>query len=107
MGALNLWPSIFAGIYRQRSQGGFGAHFYVFQAFQSWRWTTAKERSNLLRNWFELCNERQEELARLLTAEMGKPLSEARAEIAYGSSFLEWYSEEARRINGEVSLDRP
>ena len=74
----------------------------AYEAFQTWRWTTAKERSNLLRKWFDLCMKHQEELAKILTAEQGKSLAESRGEIAYGSSFLEWFSEEARRMNGET-----
>eukprot|EP00090_Calanus_glacialis_P038179 TRINITY_DN6672_c0_g1_i1.p1 TRINITY_DN6672_c0_g1~~TRINITY_DN6672_c0_g1_i1.p1 ORF type:complete len:498 (+),score=139.20 TRINITY_DN6672_c0_g1_i1:130-1494(+) len=73
------------------------------EAFKSWQYTTAKERSNLLRGWYNLCVQNGEELARLLTAEQGKPLPEARGEIGYGNSFLEWFSEEARRINGEIA----
>lgn len=72
------------------------------QAFQSWKETTAKERSILLRKWYDLCNKNQEELAKILTAEQGKPLTESRGEVAYGSSFLEWFSEQARRINGDT-----
>lgn len=72
------------------------------EAFQTWRDTTAKERSALLRKWFEICNKNHEELAKILTAEQGKPLAEAKGEVTYGSSFLEWFSEEARRINGDV-----
>ena len=75
---------------------------HAYEAFQSWRWTTAKERSNLLRKWFDLCNQHQEDLAKILTAEQGKSLAESRGEIAYGSGFLEWFSEEARRMNGET-----
>ena len=74
----------------------------AYEAFQTWRWTTAKERSNLLRKWFDLCMLNQEELAKILTTEMGKSLAESRGEVAYGSSFLEWFSEEARRMNGET-----
>ena len=74
----------------------------AYEAFQSWRWTTAKERSNLLRKWYDLCMKNQEELAKILTAEMGKTIAESRGEIAYGSGFLEWFSEEARRMNGET-----
>lgn len=60
------------------------------------------ERSNLLRKWFDAMIKNQEELAKLLTAEQGKPLAEARGEIAYSAGFLEWFSEESRRIYGEV-----
>jgi len=72
-------------------------------AFKSWSRTTAKERSDLLRKWFEVCRSRQEDLATLLTLEQGKPLAEARGEIGYGNSYLEWFSEEARRLVGEVA----
>ena len=63
----------------------------AYEAFQTWRLTTAKERSNLLRKWFELCIKHQDDLAKILTAEQGKPLAEARGEILYGSGFLEWF----------------
>lgn len=72
------------------------------RAFRTWQTTTAKERSGRLRRWFELMIQNQEELAKVLTAEQGKPLKDAKGEIAYGASFLEWFSEEARRIGGEV-----
>ena len=67
------------------------------QAFETFRFTTAKERSALLKKWFEICNANATELAEILTAEQGKPLTESKGEIAYGSSFLEWFGEEARR----------
>lgn len=72
------------------------------KAFPQWQAKTAKERSRLLRCWFELVMENQEDLALLLTLEQGKPLKEARAEIAYGASYIEWFAEEAKRLNGEV-----
>ena len=71
-------------------------------AQNDWAAKTAKERANILRRWFELMMENQEDLARILTAEQGKPLAEARGEIGYGASFLEWFSEEARRSYGDV-----
>jgi len=71
-------------------------------AFPDWRSRTAKERSNILRKWFELTVAHSEDLARLLTAEQGKPLAEARGEIAYAASFTEWFAEEARRAYGNV-----
>ncbi len=58
--------------------------------------------SNLLRRWFDLMMEHQEDLAQILTAEQGKPLAEARGEIAYGASFIEWFAEEAKRVYGDV-----
>lgn len=74
----------------------------AYDAFQTWRRTTAKERAILLRKWYSLMEEHKEDLAILMTAEAGKPLVESRGEITYGSSFLEWFAEEARRIHGEV-----
>ncbi len=71
-------------------------------ALPAWRAKTAKERAGLLRHWFNLIMEHQEDLARLLTLEMGKPLAEARGEIAYGASFIEWFAEEGKRIYGDV-----
>jgi succinate-semialdehyde dehydrogenase/glutarate-semialdehyde dehydrogenase len=71
-------------------------------ALPAWRDMSAKERSKLMRRWFELCMLHQEDLAILLTSEQGKPLSEARGEIAYGSSFIEWFSEEAKRVYGDI-----
>ncbi len=67
-----------------------------------WREKTAKERSNLLRTWYNLVVENQEDLARILTAEQGKPLAEARGEITYGANYIEWFSEEARRVYGDI-----
>jgi succinate-semialdehyde dehydrogenase/glutarate-semialdehyde dehydrogenase len=67
-----------------------------------WRNTTAGERSKLLRRWFDLMMKHQEDLAQILTAEQGKPLFEARGEIAYGASFIEWFAEEAKRVYGDV-----
>jgi succinate-semialdehyde dehydrogenase / glutarate-semialdehyde dehydrogenase len=67
-----------------------------------WAAKTAKERSGILRNLYELVMANQEDLARLLTMEQGKPLAEARGEIAYGASYIEWFAEEAKRIYGDV-----
>ena len=72
------------------------------KAFPAWRATTAKERSTILRRWFELCMENQADLAAIMTLEQGKPLAESRGEIAYGSAFIEWFAEEARRVYGDV-----
>jgi succinate-semialdehyde dehydrogenase/glutarate-semialdehyde dehydrogenase len=72
------------------------------RAFPAWRAKTAQERSNLLRKWYELLLENQEDLAVLMTAEQGKPLAEARGEIAYAASFIEWFAEEGKRIYGDV-----
>ena len=68
-----------------------------------WAKRTAKERSQVLRRWFELMMENQDDLGAILTAEQGKPLAEARGEIAYGASFVEWFAEEARRAYGDVT----
>ena len=71
-------------------------------AFEGWRQRPAKERSGLLRRWFDLMMANQDDLALILTTEQGKPLAEARGEIAYGASFLEWFAEEAKRVYGET-----
>ena len=71
-------------------------------AWPAWRSKTAKERSILLRKWFDLLIAHTEDLARLMTAENGKPMAESRGEVAYGASFVEWFAEEAKRINGET-----
>lgn len=71
-------------------------------AFTSWRKRTAKERSRILRNWFDLVLENQEDLARLMTLEQGKPLTESRGEVLYAAAFLEWFSEEAKRVYGDT-----
>ena len=71
-------------------------------AFPAWRARTAKDRSAVLRKWFDLVMANQEELARLLTLEQGKSLTEARGEIAYGASFIEWFAEEGKRLYGDV-----
>ncbi len=73
-------------------------------AFVKWSKFTAKERSKILRKWYELILENQEDLAIILTTEQGKPLSEARGEILYGANFVEWFAEEAKRIYGDVIL---
>jgi succinate-semialdehyde dehydrogenase / glutarate-semialdehyde dehydrogenase len=72
------------------------------RAFKPWAKKTAKERAGILRKWFTLMMENQEDLAQILTAEQGKPLAESRGEIAYGASFIEWFAEEARRTYGET-----
>jgi succinate-semialdehyde dehydrogenase/glutarate-semialdehyde dehydrogenase len=71
-------------------------------AWPAWRDKTAKERSAVLRKWYELIMANQEDLARLLSWEQGKPLTESRGEIAYGASFIEWFAEEAKRVYGDV-----
>jgi len=71
-------------------------------AWPAWRETQAKARANLMRRWYELLMANIDDLARLMTAENGKPLAESRGEVAYGASFVEWFAEEAKRINGET-----
>ena len=71
-------------------------------AFEVWSGKTAKERSAIMREWFNLLNENIEDLALLMTTEQGKPLAEAKGEITYGASFIEWFAEEARRVYGDV-----
>lgn len=71
-------------------------------AWGPWKNKTAKERSIILRKWFDLLMANQDDLGRLMTAEQGKPLAEAKGEVAYGASFVEWFAEEAKRVNGET-----
>ena len=71
-------------------------------AMRDWKQLTGKARAAVLRRWFELMTENQEDLAIILTAEQGKPLTEARGEIAYGASFVEWFAEEAKRVYGDT-----
>ncbi|SFG26647.1 succinate semialdehyde dehydrogenase /glutarate-semialdehyde dehydrogenase [Novosphingobium sp. CF614] len=72
------------------------------RALPAWRALTAKDRAVRMRRWYELMMEHQEDLARMMTLEQGKPLVEARGEIAYAASFLEWFGEEGKRIYGDV-----
>ncbi len=72
------------------------------RAFESWRRVSAGERGSILQRWFELIMDNQEDLARLMTAEQGKPLSESRGEVAYAASFIEWFAQESRRAYGQV-----
>ncbi len=71
-------------------------------AQKAWAALAAKERTKVLRAWFDLMMEHQEDLAQIMTAEQGKPLTEARGEVGYGASFIEWFAEEARRVYGET-----
>ena len=71
-------------------------------AFGAWRQRSGKDRANLLRRWFDLMMANQDDLALILTSEQGKPLAEAKGEIAYGASFIEWFGEEAKRVYGET-----
>ncbi len=80
------------------------------RAWPAWRSKTAKERAAILRTWFQLIIANQEDLAKLMTAEQGKPMAESRGEVAYGASFIEWFAEEAKRVYGDtiptVATDR-
>lgn len=71
-------------------------------ALPAWRALTAKERGAKLRRWFELLNENSDDLALLMTTEQGKPLTEAKGEVTYAASFIEWFAEEAKRIYGDT-----
>lgn len=72
------------------------------EAMKPWAAKTAKERSVVLRRWFDLIMANQDDLARIMTAEQGKPLTESKGEIAYAASFIEWFAEEGKRIYGDV-----
>ena len=71
-------------------------------AWPEWRARTAKERAGILKKWFDLIMANQEDLAILMTAEQGKPIAEARGEVGYGASFIEWFAEEGKRTYGDV-----
>ena len=71
-------------------------------AYPAWRAKTAKERATILRKWFDLMMENQEDLAKMMTAEQGKPLKESMGEIVYAASFIEWFAEEGKRIYGDT-----
>jgi succinate-semialdehyde dehydrogenase/glutarate-semialdehyde dehydrogenase len=71
-------------------------------AIPDWRNKLAKERAAIMRHWFNLIMENQQDLAMLMTAEQGKPLAESKGEVAYGASFIEWFAEEAKRVYGDV-----
>jgi succinate-semialdehyde dehydrogenase/glutarate-semialdehyde dehydrogenase len=72
------------------------------RAWPAWRAKTAKERANILRDWFNRIMAAQEDLATLMTTEQGKPMAESRGEVAYGASFVEWFAEEAKRVYGDT-----
>ncbi len=74
----------------------------AYEALNAWRNQTAKARAGLLRRWFDLMMAHQEDLAAIMTIEQGKPLAESRGEVAYGAAFIEWFSEEARRVYGDT-----
>ena len=71
-------------------------------AWPAWRSKTSKERHAIMMKWYQLLMANQEDLARIMTAEQGKPFAEAKGEVAYGASFVEWFAEEAKRVNGET-----
>jgi len=71
-------------------------------AMQGWKALPAKSRANILRKWFDLMMENQEDLAIIMTAEQGKVLAESRGEVAYGAAFVEWFGEQAKRVDGDV-----
>lgn len=71
-------------------------------AFPAWSAKTGKERANIMRKWYDLITANADDLAALMTAEQGKPLAEAKGEVVYGASFVEWFAEEAKRVNGDV-----
>ena len=72
------------------------------KAWPAWRAKTAKERGTILMKWFTLLHQHSDDLARIMTAEQGKPLAEARGEVGYGASFIEWFAEESKRVYGET-----
>lgn len=72
------------------------------KAWPAWRAKTAKERAGILMKWYALLHQHADDLARIMTAEQGKPLTEARGEVVYGASFVEWFAEEAKRVYGET-----
>jgi succinate-semialdehyde dehydrogenase/glutarate-semialdehyde dehydrogenase len=72
------------------------------EALKMWSAKSANERSSLMRNWFNLMMQHQDDLGRILTIEQGKPLAEAKGEIAYGAAFIEWFAEEGKRVYGDT-----
>ena len=74
-------------------------------SWNEWKAKAAKERSNILKKWFRLIEDNHEDLARIMTIEQGKPIAEARGEITYGASFVEWFAEEGKRVYGDTIPD--
>ncbi|MCV9879751.1 NAD-dependent succinate-semialdehyde dehydrogenase [Brenneria izbisi] len=74
----------------------------AYQAFPAWKRKTAKERSEILYRWYELMLENKRYLAELMTAEQGKPVKEAEGEVIYAANFIQWFAEQAKRVNGEI-----
>jgi len=100
-----LDPADYAEIARVPDFGADEAHRAIAAAnaaLPAWRAKTGKERAAVLRRWFDLVIEHADDLAAIMTAEQGKPLAEARGEVLYGAAFLEWFAEEAKRVNGDV-----
>ena len=75
------------------------------QVWPKWKSISARERSNILRKWFDLIIENKEQLAQIMTVEQGKPINESRGEVLYGASFIEWFAEEAKRVYGDTIPD--
>ncbi len=94
--------SVIAGVPEMGGEETREAIGHAHRALAGWRGLLAKERAAILRRWYELMLENQEDLALMMTLEQGKPLAESRGEIAYSASFLEWFSEEGRRVYGET-----
>lgn len=76
------------------------------KAFPVWRAKTAKERSEVLCRWYQLILDNESWLARLMTAEQGKPMKEAEGEVEYAASLIQWFAEQAKRANGEINCTR-
>jgi len=94
--------NVIASVPDMGGKGALSAVDGAQMALPHWKALTARERAKILRRWYHLILYHQEDLARLLTAEQGKPLREARDEVAYAAAFIEWFAEEARRIEGNL-----
>lgn len=91
-----------ASVSNLNKQDAFAAINAAQKAFPAWSALTGKERANIMRTWFDLIVENADDLAAIMTAEQGKPLTEARGEVIYGASFIEWFAEEAKRVSGDI-----
>ncbi|REL34721.1 NAD-dependent succinate-semialdehyde dehydrogenase [Thalassotalea euphylliae] len=89
-------------VYDAGAAGAVTAVEAAYSAMPSWSKKTAQQRADLMLSWFALIMEHQDELARLLTLEQGKPLAEAKGEVSYGASFLQWFAEEGKRVYGDI-----
>src|SRR5690606_21123489 len=87
---------------RLRQKGAADAITGTNKAWPAWKGLTAKERAAILRKWFTLINDNADDLALIMTSEQGKPLAEAKGEVAYAASFVEWFAEEAKRVYGDT-----